>query len=38
MPRIKMTLMAKVALCFLSFYLLFLVSLIMVKFVKSVWQ
>jgi hypothetical protein len=37
MPRIKMTLMARVALCFLSFYLLFLVTLIIVKFVKSAW-
>jgi hypothetical protein len=37
MPRIKMTLMARVALGFLSFYLLFLVTLIIVKFVKNVW-
>ncbi len=37
MPRIKMTPMAKIALCFLSFYLLFLVSLIIVKFVKTAW-
>jgi hypothetical protein len=37
MPRIKMTRTAKVALYFLSFYLLFLVTLIIVKFVKNVW-
>ncbi len=37
MPRIKMTPMARIALCFLSFYLLFLVSLIIVKFVKTAW-
>ncbi len=37
MPRIKMTIMAKAALYFLSFYLLFLVSLIIVKFVKTIW-
>jgi len=37
MPRIKMTLMARVALYFLSFYLLFLVALIIVKFVKDIW-
>ncbi len=38
MPRIKITPMAKVALYFLRFYLLFLVILIMVKFVKSIVQ
>jgi len=37
MPRIKMTPMARVALYFLSFYLLFLVALIIVKFVKDIW-
>jgi hypothetical protein len=35
MPRIKTTRMAKAALFFLQFYLLFLIVLIMVKFVKS---
>ncbi len=38
MPRIKITPMAKVALYFLRFYLLFLVTLIMVKFIRSLWQ
>jgi hypothetical protein len=37
MPRIKTTLMAKIALYFLQFYLFFLLSLIMFKFVKTVW-
>jgi len=37
MPRIKMTLTARVALYFLSFYLLLLVGLIMVKFIRSIW-
>jgi hypothetical protein len=37
MPRIKITRTAKVALFCLRFYLLFLVVLIMVKFIKSVW-
>ncbi len=36
MPRIKITPMAKVALYFIRFYLLFLVILIMVKFIKTV--
>jgi len=35
MPRIKTTKMAKVALFFLQVYLLFLIVLIMVKFIKS---
>jgi hypothetical protein len=38
MPKIKITPMAKVALYFLRFYLLFLVILIMVKFIKAVWH
>jgi hypothetical protein len=38
MPRIKITPMARVALYFLRFYLLFLVTLIMVKFIRSLWQ
>ena len=37
MPRIKTTLMAKIALYFLQLYLFFLLSLIMFKFVKTVW-
>jgi hypothetical protein len=37
MPRIKTTLMAKIALYFLQFYLFFLLTLIMVKFIKTVW-
>jgi hypothetical protein len=37
MPRIKITPMAKVALYFLRFYLIFLITLIMVKFIKDVW-
>jgi len=35
MPRIKLTRTAKVALYFLRFYLLFLVILILVKFMKT---
>jgi hypothetical protein len=38
MPRLKITPMAKVALYFLRFYLLFLVVLIMVKFVRTLWR
>ena len=38
MPRIKITPMAKIALYFLRFYLLFLVTLIMVKFIRNLWQ
>jgi hypothetical protein len=37
MPRIKTTRMAKVALYFLQVYLFFLLSLIMYKFIKTVW-
>ena len=37
MPRIKITRMAKVALFFSWFYLLFLVILIMVKFIRTAW-
>jgi hypothetical protein len=37
MPRIKITPMAKVALYFLRFYLVFLLALILVKFIRSVW-
>jgi hypothetical protein len=37
MPRIKTTPMAKIALYFLQFYLFFLLSLIMYKFIKTVW-
>ncbi len=37
MPRIKITPMAKIALYFLRFYLLFLVVLILVKFIKVIW-
>ena len=37
MPRIKTTRMARVALFFLQVYLLFLIVLILVKFVKSSW-
>ena len=36
MPRIKITPMAKVALYFLRFYLLFLMILILVKFIKGI--
>jgi len=35
MPRIKLTRSAKVALLFLRFYLLFLIVLILVKFIKT---
>jgi len=35
MPRIKLTRSAKVALFFLRFYLLFLIVLILVKFIKT---
>ncbi len=38
MPRIKITPMAKVALYFLRFYLLFLVTLILVKFIRTIWH
>lgn len=38
MPRIKITPVAKVALYFLRFYLLFLVTLILVKFIRTVWR
>ncbi len=38
MPRIKLTPMAKVALYFLRFYLLFLITLILVKFIKTIWR
>jgi hypothetical protein len=37
MPRIKITPMAKVALYFLRFYLIFLLALILVKFIRNVW-
>ena len=37
MPRIKTTLMTKVALYFLQFYLLVLLGLIMFKFARTVW-
>jgi hypothetical protein len=37
MPRIKTTLMAKVALYFLQFYLFFLLILIIFKFAKTAW-
>lgn len=37
MPRIKITPTARVALYFLRFYLIFLVVLIMVKFIRTVW-
>lgn len=36
MPRIKITPMARVALYFLGFYLLFMVILILVKFIKTI--
>ena len=35
MPRIQLTRPAKIALYFLRFYLLFLVILVMVKFIKT---
>jgi len=35
MPRIKLTPVAKVALYFLRFYLLFLIVLILVKFIRT---
>ena len=38
MPRIKITPMAKIALYFLRFYLIFLITLIMIKFIKDAWQ
>jgi hypothetical protein len=38
MPRIKITPMAKVALYCLRFYLLFLITLILVKFIKTIWR
>jgi len=38
MPRIKITPMARVALYCLRFYLLFLVTLILVKFIRTLWQ
>jgi hypothetical protein len=37
MPRIKITPMAKVALFFLRFYLVFLITLIMIKFIRNIW-
>ena len=37
MPRIKITPMAKVALYFLRFYLIILITLIMIKFIKDAW-
>lgn len=37
MPRIKLTPMAKFALYFLRIYLIALLVLIMVKFLKNVW-
>jgi hypothetical protein len=37
MPRIKITRTARVALYFLRFYLLFLIALILVKFIRTVW-
>ncbi len=37
MPRIKLTPMAKAALYFLRFYLVFLLILILVKFIRTVW-
>jgi hypothetical protein len=36
MPRIKLTPMAKATLYFLEFYLIFLVVLILVKFIKTI--
>jgi len=37
MPPIKLTPMAKFALYFLRVYLIFMLVLIMVKFIKNVW-
>ena len=37
MPRIKLTSMSKFALYFLRFYLIFMLILILVKFIKNVW-
>jgi hypothetical protein len=37
MPRIKLTPMSKFALYFLRFYLIFMLILILVKFIKNVW-
>lgn len=37
MPRIKLTPMSKFALYFLRFYLIFMLVLILVKFIKNVW-
>jgi len=36
MPRIKMTPTVKIALFFLRFYLVFLMILILIKFIKSI--
>ncbi len=38
MPKIHITPTAKVVLYFLRFYLLFLIVLILVKFVKTIWR
>jgi hypothetical protein len=38
MARIKLTPTAKVALYCLRFYLLFLVILIMIKFIRTIWH
>jgi hypothetical protein len=37
MPRVKMTRSSRIILYVLRFYLLFLIGLIIVKFVKTVW-
>lgn len=37
MPRIKLTPMSKFALYFLRIYLILLLVLIMIKFLKTVW-
>jgi hypothetical protein len=37
MPRIKLTRMNRFALFLLRFYLLFLITLIAVKFIKTAW-
>jgi hypothetical protein len=37
MPRVKMTRSSRIVLYVLRFYLLFLIGLIIVKFVKTVW-
>jgi|WetSurMetagenome_2_1015567.scaffolds.fasta_scaffold86626_2 hypothetical protein len=37
MPRIKMTRSSRIILYVLRFYLVFLIGLIIVKFVKTVW-